>query len=713
MTDRACTVLIIEDNPIDRELYRRFLTTNPDSAYYLLEAELAEEGLSLCRAHAIDAILLDYSLPDEDGLTVIAALQAQSQNNSPPIIMMTGVGDERIAATAIKLGAANYLVKRYLTAELLHLSIQSAIKDARVELTLQKKSQQIAKIWESMTDAYVSLDTNWQIVYTNPAASEIVRQLVDLKPEEFLGKTHWEIFPWSVGNIIEQEYRRAATEQVAVHFEVLYEPTQTYFEIHAYPATEGLGVYFRDITARKQVEAERDRFFNLSLDLLIIANFDGRFLRLNPAWEKTLGFTQAELMSYSYLELVHPDDRERSIVTLQKLTRGESQLDFENRYRCQDGSYRWLSWSATPYPEKNLIYATARDITDRKHYEQERDRFFNLSLDLLAIANFDGYFIRINSSWERVLGLTNTEIMAQPYLNLIHPDDLQSTIDAAQSLSTGDSVVSFENRYRCKDGSYRWLSWSALPDVEKGLIYAIARDTTDRQQIQAALEERNQELDSFAQVVSHDLKAPLRAIANLSQWIEDDLAGSLSEANQQQMLLLRNRVRKMSATIDGLLDYARIGRVADSAESVSISQLLAEVIESIAPPPTFKIEIAANLPTLYAKKILLFQVFSNLIGNSIKHHDRLDGSVSISVREVPDFYEFIITDDGPGIAPQYQDNIFTIFQAVNPQNRADSTGIGLAIVKKIVRAEGSDIRLESQVGKGTTFYLTWPNITRY
>uniref|UniRef100_UPI00286C0DA8 PAS domain-containing sensor histidine kinase n=1 Tax=Chamaesiphon sp. OTE_20_metabat_361 TaxID=2964689 RepID=UPI00286C0DA8 len=407
-----------------------------------------------------------------------------------------------------------------------------------------------------------------------------------------------------------------------------------------------------------------------------------------------------------------PDDWERTSATFEALRLGEPKSDLENRYRCQDGSYRWLSWSATPYPQKKLIYAAARDITERKHYEQERDRFFNLSLDLLAIANFDGYFIRINSSWNRVLGFTNTELMMRPYLDLVHPDDLQSTIEAAQSLSTGDSVVSFENRYRCKDGSYRWLSWSSLPDVEKGVIYAIARDTTERQKIQAALEERNQELDSFAQVVSHDLKAPLRAIANLSQWIEDDLAGSLSAVNQQQMLLLRNRVHKMSAIIDGLLDYARIGQVTNSNELVAVDRLLAEVIESIAPPPTFKIEIAANMPTIDGKKILLFQVFSNLIGNSIKHHDRLDGSVKISMQKVPNFYEFIIADDGPGIAPKYQDDIFTIFQAVNPQNRADSTGIGLAIVKKIVRAVGCDIRLESQVGKGTTFYFTWPSISR-
>lgn len=132
-----------------------------------------------------------------------------------------------------------------------------------------------------------------------------------------------------------------------------------------------------------------------------------------------------------------------------------------------------------------------------------------------------------------------------------------------------------------------------------------------------------------------------------------------------------------------------------------------ETIDSLAPPPTFSIVIAPDLPTFNTKRILLFQVFTNLIGNAIVHHNRSDGSIQISCQESDDFYEFGVTDDGPGIAPINHAKIFTIFQAVNPQNRADSTGIGLAIVKKIVEAEGGTIRLESELGKGTAFYFTW------
>jgi signal transduction histidine kinase len=164
----------------------------------------------------------------------------------------------------------------------------------------------------------------------------------------------------------------------------------------------------------------------------------------------------------------------------------------------------------------------------------------------------------------------------------------------------------------------------------------------------------------------------------------------------------------MSATIDGLLDYARIGRTADSIEPVAVGELIVETIDSLAPPPTFQIAIAKNLPTLSAKRLSLTQVFANLIGNAIKHHDRIDGAIHIGIAERQDCYEFAIADDGPGIPPEQQDRVFRIFQAVNPQNRNDSTGIGLAIVKKIVEAEGGTLWLESQLEKGTTFYFTWP-----
>jgi len=235
----------------------------------------------------------------------------------------------------------------------------------------------------------------------------------------------------------------------------------------------------------------------------------------------------------------------------------------------------------------------------------------------------------------------------------------------------------------------------------------LTRLTTMLAQTNITLEDRNRELEQFAYVASHDLKAPLRAIANLSEWIEEDLHGQLAAENQRQMLLLRGRVHRMEALINGLLEYSRVGRTKAALEQVSVQVLLEEVVDSLAPPDTFTIAIAPNLPTFTTKVMLLRQVFSNLISNAIKHHDRPDGHITITVQEQGAFYEFSVADDGPGIDANYHTKVFVIFQTLEARDTKESTGIGLAIVKRIVEAEGGSVWIDSQEGSGATFRFTW------
>ncbi len=297
-------------------------------------------------------------------------------------------------------------------------------------------------------------------------------------------------------------------------------------------------------------------------------------------------------------------------------------------------------------------------------------------------------------------------------LEIIHPDD-RDRVSETMSIAIRE-CGEFVKEYRTihPDDTICWVlsqgrgyyNAAGEPDRLLGTMMNI----TERKQAEADLEQRNQDLDAFVHIVAHDLKAPLRGISNLSQWIEDDLEGVLTIDTRPQMVLLRSRVRRMEATIDGLLNYARIGHVDTQIEPVFVTELLAETIDSIDPPPTFSIVIDPDLPVFHTKWLCLSQVFTNLISNGIKHHHRLDGSIYISATKRDDFYEFIVADDGPGIDPEQHEKIFEIFQAVNPQNRSDSTGIGLAIVKKIIEAEGGKIWLKSQLGEGTKFYFTLP-----
>ncbi len=236
----------------------------------------------------------------------------------------------------------------------------------------------------------------------------------------------------------------------------------------------------------------------------------------------------------------------------------------------------------------------------------------------------------------------------------------------------------------------------------------LARMTAVLAQTTSVLEKRNAELDQFAYIVSHDLKAPLRAIANLSQWIEEDLEDRLTEDTRHQMNLMRGRVHRMEALINGLLKYSRVGRLRTELELVEVESLLKEVIDSLAPPPKFTVKVMPGMPTLMTERWPLEQVFANLISNGIKHNHRPDGQVVISVTEQTDFYEFCVVDNGPGIAPEFHEKIFVIFQTLEARDKVENTGVGLAIVKKIIEDKGGTISLESQLDQGAAFRFTWP-----
>ncbi|MEN9565132.1 MAG: hypothetical protein RLZZ69_328 [Cyanobacteriota bacterium] len=225
--------------------------------------------------------------------------------------------------------------------------------------------------------------------------------------------------------------------------------------------------------------------------------------------------------------------------------------------------------------------------------------------------------------------------------------------------------------------------------------------------ITSLLKNRNRELDHFAYVTSHDLKAPLRAISNLATWLSEDLEGQIPAENQQQLELMQSRVKRMDGLIQGLLEYSRVGRQNIPVTVVNLSELINEAIDFLSPPPEFKIEVPPNLPTLTTQALSLQQVFTNLISNAIKYHPQQQGKITILVEEQEQFYQFGVQDDGLGIDPQYHDRIFTIFQTLQARDSIESTGIGLSIVKKIVESQGGKIWVESQLGEGATFYFTW------
>jgi signal transduction histidine kinase len=232
-----------------------------------------------------------------------------------------------------------------------------------------------------------------------------------------------------------------------------------------------------------------------------------------------------------------------------------------------------------------------------------------------------------------------------------------------------------------------------------------ARELAD---LAAALQQSNKELDQFAYVTSHDLKAPLRGISNLSQWIEEDLGDRITPEAHEQLNLLRGRVQRMEDLINGLLEYAHVGRTKTRLERVDVAALLADVIDWVGPPPEIRIDVEPGMPVFKTDRLRLQQVLTNLVENAVKHHGKPTGKISVRCETQDPFFRFSVSDDGPGIDLKYQDRIFGMFQTLLPRDRLEGTGIGLSLVKKVVESKGGKVAVNSAAGQGATFSFTWP-----
>ncbi|WP_310396242.1 ATP-binding protein [Hymenobacter sp.] len=240
-----------------------------------------------------------------------------------------------------------------------------------------------------------------------------------------------------------------------------------------------------------------------------------------------------------------------------------------------------------------------------------------------------------------------------------------------------------------------------------GLALSLNRMTQTLDASFSALEKRNQELDQFAYVASHDLKAPLRGVTTIVKWIEEELNAELSPQLRTYLDQMKGRLSRLEDLINGLLTYARVGRTAQPPTTVDVSQLLGEVAELVV-PPDFTLRIGPGMPAFVTDRLGLQQVFTNLLGNAVKYHQRGAGHLEVTCHENGRYYEFRVQDDGPGIAPEYHQKIFLLFQTLRDRHTAESTGIGLSIVQKIIDEHHGSIRVESVPGQGAGFIFTWP-----
>jgi PAS domain S-box-containing protein len=403
-------------------------------------------------------------------------------------------------------------------------------------------------------------------------------------------------------------------------------------------------------------------------------------------------------------------------------------LEFEETTLYPDGPHTHL---AVKFPLRNAageIYAicgVSTDITARKRAEEERDRFFNLSRDLMCIIGFDNCFRTLNPAWQQALGFASEEMIGKSFMDFVHPDDQAATLAEAEKLAGGGEVIYFENRYACKDGSYRWLAWGARSATAQKLIYASARDITERKhtserilQLNAELQSRaeqleisNKELEAFSYSVSHDLRAPVRHIDGFVKIWERQSGANLNERDRRYLGIIADSARQMGTLIDDLLVFSRMSRSELRRSKVALNSLVHEAVAAL------EMEIngrridwkIGDLPEVEADPAMLRQVWINLVGNAVKYtRPRDPATIEVGCDAANGEFVFFVRDNGVGFDMQYAHKLFGVFQRLHRAEEFEGTGIGLANVRRIVSRHGGRAWAEGKLDAGATFYFSLP-----
>jgi signal transduction histidine kinase len=375
----------------------------------------------------------------------------------------------------------------------------------------------------------------------------------------------------------------------------------------------------------------------------------------------------------------------------------------------------------TKAEQLELINEIGKNLTSELELAPLVQRVTNLATRL-AHASFGAFFYNLHDNSEvfeevAVSGISRDKVQLPVRANQLQPATFVG-LPVSSFFSTsvvvrggkviGALVFGHEQAGVFTENTERLITGVA---AQAAIAMDNARLFKDTRAMITELEKTNAELDQFAYVTSHDLKAPLRGIANLSQWIEDDLGEKMDEQGRYHMGLLRGRVRRLENLIDGILHYSRANRHEGSTAEVDVDALVKEIWELLAPPSSARL-VVGQLPTLSTLKIPLQQVLMNLMGNAIKYNRDRELTVEVGSQRDGDDWVLYVKDNGIGIAPEFHQRIWQLFQTLEARDKVESTGIGLAVVRKIVESRGGRAWIDSKPGEGAAFYFSWPQQMR-
>ena len=378
------------------------------------------------------------------------------------------------------------------------------------------------------------------------------------------------------------------------------------------------------------------------------------------------------------------------------------------------------------YLESGKNVVIERITTQRNELREKNKELRKLSIvaskaeNAIIITDKDGIAEWVNDGFVRLTGYRFDEIVGKNTNEMLSGKNSDRNVlkELTACISRRQPFTGEVLKYH-KDGTKFWTQVTMTPIVEEEsnvtkFIFIESNITVRKvaeekmKQYMNNLEKSNAELDKFAYVVSHDLKAPLRAIGNLTGWIEEDMGEKLDNEVRGHFNTIKGRVVRMEGLINGILDYTKASKDGGKFEKFSSEELVRDTIDLIGAPENAIFNIRDNMPVMNSERVKLQQVFLNLIHNAIKYNDKEDKQVEIGAEDRGKEWHFYVKDNGPGIEPRYHEKIFVIFQTLNARDEVESRGVGLAIVKKIIEDAGGTISLQSDKGRGAAFYFTWP-----
>ncbi|HNL03282.1 MAG TPA: ATP-binding protein [Bacteroidia bacterium] len=374
--------------------------------------------------------------------------------------------------------------------------------------------------------------------------------------------------------------------------------------------------------------------------------------------------------------------------------------------------------------KKNVVISTITDSRNKLAIINKELKKLSLVAsktdNAVVITNENGVIEWVNEGFTRITGYQFYDAKDQSMPAFLSgPETDKENLEKVQNSMREFKFCDSELLRYKKDGATVWLHASITPisDNEKSSrkFIFIMSDVNERKKAEiqlneylSDLEKTNKELDKFAYIVSHDLKAPLRAIGNLTDWITQDSADNLTDESKENFQIIKGRVKRMEQLINAILEYSKVSKHKGTQELFSFNEIIHNAVDLAGTDSNCKIEISGTMPEYYGDKVKYQQVFMNLISNGIKHNNKEQKKIEICCREEGKFWEFMIKDNGPGIDKRFHEKVFVIFQTLKARDEFESTGIGLSIVKKIVEEAGGSIRIESTPGEGAAFYFTVP-----